>query len=353
MELREALEAAATEQEKVNEVQSAPVQEAPVEAAPVDAPSDAPEEPAGTEVSDPVPPDAPAAEKQDGQKQPSDPAPVLPQGQHRVDRAPASWKKEAKGEWAAVPLHIRQEVHRREMEISRALNEAAQSRQQAEQFQQVVTPYMARIQSFGVTPQQAVAQLLQADHVLATGTKAQRAQLMAKLVKDYDVDIAELDSALVGSVPSNPETPDIQALVQQQLQQALAPLYQQQQQAQIQQQQQVEQTVEQMALDPKYPLFDEVRQDMADIIELNAKRGIYISLTEAYNKAILINPQASQQMQQQSAAQQATQQHLQAQKAKAASLSVTGAPASGGSGQFAGDGSMRGAIEAAFSNIRV
>jgi hypothetical protein len=214
---------------------------------------------------------------------------------------------------------------------------------------------MARIQSFGVTPQQAIGQLLQADHVLATGTKAQRAQLMAKLVKDYDVDIAELDAAIVGSIqgqPQQPQQPDIQALVQQQLQQALAPLYQQQQQAQIQQQQQVEQTVEQMALDPKYPLFEEVRQDMADIIEMHSRRGIALSLADAYNKAVLINPQAQQQMQQQSAAQQATQQHLLAQKAKAASLSVTGAPASGGSNQFAGDGSMRGAIEAAFSNLR-
>jgi hypothetical protein len=129
-------------------------------------------------------------------------------------------------------------------------------------------------------------------------------------------------------------------------------MYQQQQQEAMRQQQEVDQTVEQMALDPQYPLFDEVRQDMADIIELNARRGVAISLADAYNKAVVINPQASQHMQHQSAAQQSSQQHLQAQRAKAASLSVTGAPASGGSNQFAGDGSMRGAIEAAFSNLR-
>jgi len=134
-------------------------------------------------------------------------------------------------------------------------------------------------------------------------------------------------------------------LVQQQLQQALAPIYQQQQAEQQRQQAEVDQTVEQMALDPKYPHFESVREDMADIINLGAKRGIYISLSEAYNKAIVFNPQVNQM-------QQAQQQNLQAQRAKAASRSVTGAPAAGGSNEFAGDGSLRGSLEAAFANLR-
>lgn len=356
MELREALEAATAEQETNNAVQ---VQEPSTESAP----AAEPEQSADTTVSEPESSGAVPVELAETAQKPdiSKPAPAkadepLAPGQHRVDRAPASWRKEAKGEWAAVPLHIRQEVHRRELEVNRALNDAAQARQNAEQFTKIVEPYMARIQSSGVTPQQAIGHLLQADYTLATASKSQRAQFMAKLIKDYDVDIGELDSAIVGNLQGQqqlPGQPDIQALVQQQLQQALAPIYQERQQAQLAQQQQVTQTVEQMTLDPKYPYFEDVRQDMADLIEVAARRGIALSLEDAYSRAILMNPQAQQSMQQQTATQQANQQNLQAQRAKAASSSVTGAPASGGSGQFSGDGSVRGALEAAFANIRV
>jgi hypothetical protein len=334
MELREALEAAATEQE-TEDATAIPAETTPEV---VEAP--AVEEQSATTETENTP--QPAAEK------PAVDAPPAP-GQHRVDRAPASWRKEAKGEWAAVPLHIRQEVHRRELEVNRALNEAAQARQHAGEFGKVVEPYMARIQSFGVTPQQAISQLLQADYTLATSSKTQRAQLMAKLIKDYDVDVTELDAALVSGIQGQPQQapqqPDIQALVQQQLQQALAPIYQQQQAEQQRQQAQVDQTVEQMALNPQYPHFDEVREDMADMIELAAKRGIALSLPDAYTRAVAFNPQVNQM-------QQVQQQNLQAQRAKAASRSVTGAPAAGGSNEFAGDGSLRGSLEAAFANMR-
>lgn len=344
MELREALEAAATEQEKDNATQAAPELDSGTSATVADESAETPETGADAEPeagkTEPVQADAgkPAAE-----------AAHAP-GQHRVDRAPASWRKEAKGEWAAVPLHIRQEVHRRELEVNRALNEAAQARQTAEQFGKVVEPYMARIQSFGVSPQQAIGQLLQADYTLATASKTQRAQFMAKLCRDYDIDVTELDEAIVAGMQgqtaqANAPQFDVQALVQQQVQQALAPIYQQQQAEAQRQQQVVDQTVEQMALDPKYPHFDELRQDMADIIDLAAKRGLYVSLDEAYSRAIAFNPQVNQM-------QQAQQQNLQAQRAKAASRSVTGSPAAGGSNEFTGDGSLRGSLEAAFANLR-
>ena len=288
----------------------------------------------------------PAAPKAD------DPAPTP--GQHRVDRAPASWRKEAKGEWANVPLHIRQEVHKREMEITRALNEANQARQSAQQFEQAAQPYMARIQSLGVTPQQAFNELLKADYALATGTPQTKAQFIDKLIQDYGVDIGELDAAIarrlgVGGQPQQPQQqqmPDIQALVQQQLQQALAPIYQQQQQAAQQIQQQAEMTVQQMELDPKFPHFDAVRQDMADLIELANRRGVVLPLEQAYSRAVSANPELS-------AMTFATQQHQRAQRAAQAAASVSGSPVGGGTQQHASSGDLRADLEAAFGGSRV
>lgn len=352
-ELREALEAAVTEQEKNDVVETAPVETAPAQepAEPVEA-----VENGGGNEKEPTKAEPVDAAGKQAEVPPAKAAEQLQLGQHRVDRAPASWRKEAKGEWAAVPLHIRQEVHRREMEINRALEDANRSKQSAQQFEQAAAPYMARLQSLNATPQQAFQHLLNADYRLATGTPQQKAQLIDKLLQDYGVDITELDRAIaarLGGQQPTPAQPDITQLVQQQLQQALAPIYQQQQQAQQAQQQQVEQTVEQMSLDPKYPYFDELRDDMADLMEINSRRGVYITLEQAYNKAVQMNPEVSAQVQRQASMSQANQQHLQAQRVKAAASSVSGAPASGGDNKFVGDGSMRGDLEAAFANMRI
>ena len=359
-ELREALEAAVTEQESTNEPATTPEVSTPASEAPAAEPIQSPEPEA-------VEPDAPKTESVAPESKAPDTAvkeakaPAEDQkGLHRVDRAPASWKKEAKGEWNALPLQVRQEVYRREMEVSRVMQETAQARQQVEQINRTVAPFMARIQSSGVTPVEAIDQLLKADYTLATAPKAQRAEFMAKLVADYDVDIASLDAAIVARMQGRQapqqqgfDPNQIQQLVQQQLQQALAPMYQQQQQQQQEAQQKAVTTVEQMSLDPQYPYFDEVRDEMADLMQLYSQRGVYISLPEAYNKVVVANPTIAAQQARQASVIQANQQHQLAQKAKVAASSVTGAPASGGSQAFAGDGSLRGAIEAAFSGARV
>ena len=282
------------------------------------------------------------------------PAKVEPEkGSHRVDRAPASWTKEAKGEWANVPLHIRQEVHRRESEVNRVLQESAVAKQVADTLSATVQPYAARLQSMGLPPMQAINEFLKVDYALATGSKQQRAQVMANLIKSYDVDLESLDTVLAGVLQGNAQRPDLESQIEQRLMQRFAPMLQAHQatqrnqlMAQQQQQQQAVSEVEQMSMDPQYPHFDTLREEMADIIEINARRGVYITLPEAYNKAV----QLSNPIQQQN---NASQQHQAALKARNAASSVSASPAGGGSQQFEGDGSLRGSIEAAFANMRV
>lgn len=344
-ELREALDAAVEEHKEPEqpapapqEETSAPAEEAP---APVEVQPDEPEKAAAPESAAPEKPAAPA------------PAPTAEEvRQHRVDRAPQSWKKEAKGEWNTLPLHVRQEVYRREQQIERSLQEAAPARQIAQQFQETVAPYMARINSFGIQPTQAIQQLLQADYVLATSRPRDAARLMAKLVKDYNIDIRELDDALVGTPQADPQQVLVQQ-IEQSLMQRLSPVlsYAQQQQEAMAQRAQAEQQqavgeIEQMSLDPRFPYFDDVRQDMADIIELGIKRGIAITPEQAYHRAVSFNPETSNQVKAQTA-------HQQAQRAKVASSSVTGSPVAGGQMSLQGDGSLRGALEAAFGGQRL
>ena len=360
--LREALEDAVNK----TEAASSEAGEAPeTQSAEVVAPDTDIAAASAVDVSEDAPVEAPAADA-DGAKAPVEakPAEAKPDDQetaaqkaiHRVDRAPQSLKKEAKGEWNALPLHVRQEVYRREGQVNQAMQEAAQSKEIASAFQNAVAPYQARLQSLGgAIP--AVQRLLQAETMLATGTRTEVAGYMAKLIKDYDVDIAMLDSVLSGQQQApqqqSQQTPDIQAIVNQQVQQALAPLIQERQQKQQQSYQAVVSTVEDMSLDPQYPHFDQLREDMADIVDMKAKRGIAISLPEAYAIAAQMNSEVASQMQRQTVMNTAAQQHQQAQRAKLAASSVTGSPAGGGSQVVVGDGSLRGAIEAAFGGQRL
>jgi hypothetical protein len=234
-------------------------------------------------------------------------------------------------------------------------------RQIAEQFKQTVQPFMATMQARGIDPVTATRNLFEADHKLSNGHPRDRAQYMAQLIMDYGISVEDLDSALAPLMnggraqqqAGSSGAPDIQALIQQQLNQALAPILQERQQAQQRAAHEVEQTVEGMALDPKYPFFDEVRMDMADLIDLAAKRGVALSLDEAYSRAVRANPDTYGQLERQSTVSSATQAHQAAMRAKAAGSSISGAPAGGG-GQFnGGDGSLRGAIEAAFGGMRL
>ena len=315
----------------------------------VETTDDLPEETTG-EVVEPSDKSEAVAAKPDENKQ------AVSSKQSRVDRPPTNWKGGAKGEWANVPLSVRQEVHRIESEVAKVMQEAAPLRQFHQQFQQTMAPYMARIESYGTQPVQAIGNLLKADYLLSSAPKQQRAQLMAQFIKDYEVDIVELDNALSGSAPSNPQgqQSDVEQRIMQQVQQMVAPFYQQQQNQTRQLQERATTTVQSMSQDHiKYPYFNEVREDMADIVEMMAKRGVDISMEDAYARATRINPDVSSQLEKQVTVQSANQQHLQAQRARNASSSITGAPASGGGGQFTGNGDLRSSLEAAFNGARI
>ena len=362
--LREALSSAIEAEEVKDETPATPVvTPESVESAPADI-----AEASDTSTDAGTPPTEAAAPEAAQEVKPTPVEPTAKKAaeeakQHRIDRAPTSWKKEAKGEWAALPVHIRQEVHKREAEINRVLQQSAPDRQLAEQFKQAVTPFMSLVQQRGLDPVTAAKNLFEADHKLSTGHPRDKAQYLAQLIMDYGINVEDLDTALAplmrgkqgqqAGAQDAQGGPDIQALIQQQLQQALAPIMQERQQSQQRAAYEVEQTVESMALDPKYPFFDEVRIDMADLIDLSARKGIPLSLDEAYNRAVRMNPDTYGQLERQSTVSAATQAHQAALKAKAAGSSISGAPAGGG-GQFnGGDGSLRGAIEAAFGGQRL
>ena len=269
-----------------------------------------------------------------------------------AEKPPQAWKAAQKAKWDKLDPDIRQEVIRRERETTTVLNESAQARQFSHQFETAIQPFKARLGN--VNPLQAVQNLLQADYLLATAPKAQKAQYLAKLIKDYSVDILELDAALTSSAPVDPVDHRVEQLLQQRLapyQEFMTAQQQREQQALAAQNKQVADTVEAMSSDPEYPHFEAVRETMADIVDIMAKKGVSVDLKTAYNRAVAMDPTLSQVVASSAAAQVqaglAAKANAKAQRALKASASVGGAPGGSIGGKLdASD--RRAAIMAAF-----
>lgn len=270
-------------------------------------------------------------------------------------KAPASWRPEVREHWAQLPDTVRGEIARRESEVARTLQETAEARKTAEAVMKTIAPYEAFIKAENSSPLQAIDNLMSTAARLRTGTAPELATLVAGIVQQFGVGrfgngfIEALDSALAGQTPRvDPQ----QAAIDQVLNQRLAPIqsmFQQFQNAQQQQQQlvaqQAQSEVEQFLGQAEFG--NDVREDMADLLEAAQRRGQSMTLKQAYDKACMLNESVSKVMQQRRLTQGAQVQTQAAQRAKSAAVSVSGGAPVGALQQPTTD--VRSAIEAAIT----
>lgn len=269
------------------------------------------------------------------------------------ERAPASWRPDIREHWGSLPEPVRAEIQRRETEVARTLQETAEARKTAEAVMKTIEPYQAFIKAENSNPLQAIDNLMGTAARLRTGTAPELAQLVAGIVNQFGTGrfgngfIEMLDSALAGQTPrQDPQ----QLAMEQVLNQRLAPMQSmltQFQQAQLQQQQQATQAAQSEVstfLD-RAEFGEDVREDMADIIESYSRRGQNISLQDAYKKACLMNDTVRSVLSQRVKAKGAQQNTQAAQKARSAAVQVSGAAPMGALRQESTD--VRTAIEAA------
>lgn len=259
-----------------------------------------------------------------------------------IDTAPASWKGEAKKVWADLPEIAREEFQRREKETAQIVHENLGNKKKVQEMGNILQPFASVINNnYEGNPLNAVQNLLSFERNMTSSNKQTRAEMTARLIKQFDVDLPTLD-AILSNTDVPPEVKQ-QSQVEQLVEQRMAPVNQflaaqqkQQQEAQQAQAAQFDQSVQAMAADAKYPNFNAIRDDMADVIEMGAKRGVEVSLEQAYNKASLMNnlPTAVENNQgpgpnsAENETQRALKAHNEAQAAKNASVSVSGNPAS-------------------------
>lgn len=274
-------------------------------------------------------------------------------------RPPASWKPEARETWSALPPAAQAEISRRESEMARAMTETAGARQFAENMTQIIAPYMPMIQADGGNPFTAVQNLFQTAATLRTGTPADKARLVAEIVGSFGVDVGLLDSALAG-VPLQQQggaDPAVLSEVQRLLDQRLAPVQQimsaAQQRAARQDQEargHAQAEIERFAADPKNEFFSDVRDIMADLVEVAHRHGRDMPLESAYRQACQLHPDVAKVMLARSTSTSAQRLTAAAQRARAAAVSVSGAPIAGPAGEATpADDSIRSHIEAAMA----
>lgn len=264
------------------------------------------------------------------------PAPETPR---HLAKPPASWSHSEAAHWDKTPLEVREAVARREHEVQRVMQEAATARNGLASLQQVIAPYIPNIQAAnGGDVVAAIKEFFGYDNRLRHGSQIEKAKAVTQLIRGYGVDIRALDDELAGAQHS-PEVAQ-QNAIQAALQRELAPLRQHlQQQEEMRQRAEYEQTLalarnvdaglKEFGADPAHPHYQEVRSDMADLLELAAMQERKMTLNEAYERACWQNPNIRNILisGQQSAGAQA--QHQAAQRARAAAVGVRNAPRAG------------------------
>ena len=251
-----------------------------------------------------------------------------PEPKTESQKAPASWSAKGRESWSKLPSEAQNEVLKREKEINKVLQESATARRAISELSQVLGPHAQRLQAAGVqSPMQAIGVLLQTEGKLRSNDQTTKAHTIAGLIREYGVDIQTLDNVLSNNPIPQKQRPnaDIDALLNERLAPFTQFISQQQQYAAMQAERskaEANQSVAEFSQSAEF--INDVRLDMADLMDMAAARGIQMTLQQAYDKACAIHPDVSKIMAERAKQQQMMGTTAQAQAKRNAAVSITG-----------------------------
>jgi hypothetical protein len=286
------------------------------------------------------------------------PDPNAPAAAAVVSKAPQSWKPAMREQFTKLPAEMQQEILRRESETGRALSESAAARKFNSEFSQVIRPFEALIAGSGVHPLKAVQNLMSTAATLQTGTSVQKAGTIANIIRTYGVDIPTLDKMLAGQKPKENTGQLDEAALQRAIDARLQnhPVITAQTRAQKQQEEQMQtqasQTAEEFAADPKNEYYEDLREDMADLLDMAANRGRLMSIQEAYDRAASAHPEISKLVAKKQAVERAKAGKGNVERARrAASSQGQGTPANVSRGGGASPKGIRASVSQAWDDL--
>ena len=322
-----AAETAPAPEPEVKAAESAPAPEP--EAKAVDGGRDEKGRFVGKAKAETPPPDETPAEEVSAEPETEEPEEEAPAPVASKYKPPASWRPDAREEFAKAPASVQREVLRREREIgtlTQQLGEANQAKQVVQTLRETLTPYQPLLRAANVQPLQAVQESLQ----FAYNMQQNPAETLARLIVSKQVPVEALAQALdrleksggAAQAPAAPPQaqPDIDTLVQSALSKHLGSM----------QESRLKQEAEEFAATHEF-VDEELQEDMASFISVMRRHNPGATtkqlLDAAYEKAKALRPDIQAVETQRKAAADTKAKAAAATKAKAAASSLKSQPA--------------------------
>jgi len=199
-------------------------------------------------------------------------------------RPPASWKKDYHDVWQTADDRMKEYAWQREEQMKAGVQPLMEKARLADQFQEVLNPYMDTIRGLNIEPTQAVKALMEADHALRFSDPQQKQQLFMRLAQQYGV-------TLGGELQQQPFDPNISAL-QQELNRVRGEVMSWKEQQEQVQNQSLLGEINNFAMRAEH--FEEARPTMISLLQ----SGVATTLEDAYEKALRLDDNLYQQVQQ-------------------------------------------------------
>ena len=107
-------------------------------------------------------------------------------------KMPQTWEPKFSEKWAKLDPEMQAQIEKRERDIFSGIEQYRERAQAFDKFERVISPYMATINSTGLSPEQAINQLLTADYRLRTADPETKKHLFVKLARNYGISTNDL-----------------------------------------------------------------------------------------------------------------------------------------------------------------
>jgi len=216
----------------------------------------------------------------------------------KAEKAPAGWTPAERELWGELPPTVKARITKREGEISSALNEGVEHRKLGQRYDELTRKHQATFAAEGYAddPYKAINGLVEIVTAMRFGSPQDKVAHIARFIKNYNVDISQLDDLLVGA-KATPETAQQDAMTRM-LDERMAPvnkLLERLNGAQATQTQELNTKTADAVTDfsKTAEFIDDVRLDMADFMDMADKQNRPLTLQQAYDKACTMNPEIS------------------------------------------------------------
>lgn len=225
-------------------------------------------------------------------------------------RPPASWKKDYHETWSTADDKMKEYAWQREEQMKAGYEPLKAKAQFADEMQEAVQPYLQTIQGLGIDAPRAVKALMEADHALRYGTPDQKIHLFGRLAQQYGVNLGQLQ----GLPQQSPVDPMVYTL-QNELNSVRGEVNNWKQQQEQAQNSVLLGKINQFSQKAEH--FEEARPVMIQLLQ----SGVATDLQDAYDKAVRLDPNLFD------AVQQSKQADVDAQKRAAANKAAKSARA--------------------------